>query len=99
MAPFVVNTLTISGSVNFNNNDIYVRVSGATVNGSVKATNNKSLAYGNPADVSGNVIKGSLSCSGNVCGPDRWSGHQHRLGFSHRAVRRLLITAGGSEPD
>ena len=65
-APFVVNPLTIGGTVTFNGNVIYVRVSKATVSGSVKVTNNMSLAYDNPADVSGNVIKGSLSCSGNV---------------------------------
>jgi hypothetical protein len=66
-APFTA--LRVEGSVNFTNNNVYVRVSRARVDGSVKLTNNKSNVYDPPnpnsGDVSFNTIGGSLKCDGN----------------------------------
>jgi hypothetical protein len=62
-----VTPLNIGGSVNFSGNQAYVRLGNAKVGGSVTFTGNTSSVYdGNSGDISANVIKGSLNCSGNV---------------------------------
>ena len=66
-APF--SALKVKGSVSFTDNNIYVRVSRATVGGSVKLSGNTSNVYDlpnpNSGDVSFNTIGGSLKCDGN----------------------------------